>query len=294
MTSRRPATPLPLIMLAGIMIPALACSVFQPSNPTSEGSTPLPEVSPTPHPALTESALPLPSPTDTKESTPLPSATKTFAVLDLTFSPLFAEDFEDYPLGVLGDAPNTLWIRKEIGRVGNVTKYWVHSGSHNLQVNSFVYNTEIDYVPLDLDEKPAQLNLSLWYTPDGYFIYTDFAEFGLGYVQFKFQMDEKFGIFVEGHDVLISKGISGDELLFNELEFGRGPADMGQGTPKHNYFRLECDFVNNVLRVYIGTGADAPLRATRSFDGRQEINAFYIKGGLNPTYFDDILIEAGN
>lgn len=206
---------------------------------------------------------------------------------------VFTEDFETYPPGSLIGATECPWVQLSSGRNCNVSPYWVHGGAQNFQINSFMYNTEIDYVKFDLTYKPAMLSVSLWYTPDGYYVYEDFAEFGLSFVHSKFEMDAIAGFKGSSHDLWYqADGMSEAVNAFNELEFGRGPASMGQGTPKHNFLRAEFDFNNNVVRLYAGMNNNPSLRSTLPFDGTLDCNALYLAGGLNETYIDDITIEA--
>lgn len=206
---------------------------------------------------------------------------------------LLVEDFENYTVGPLADETESPWVQLEIGRNANVSEYWVHSGNKNFQINSFTTSIEIDYVKFNLDQKPAQLNLVLWYTPDGYYIYKDFAEIGLSNVTSKFESEAIAGFWGSDHKVFFNAtGIEDAIEVFNELEYGKGPADFGMGTPKHNYIRAEFDFNNSEVRFYIDTDPDAPLRNTIEFDGTLDFNAVYIAGGLNPTYIDDIHIES--
>jgi hypothetical protein len=225
------------------------------------------------------------------QSTQLPGS----ALRPEDFHLLFSDGFESYPKGILSDAPDTPWIRAEIGNAANVTNYWVHSGEKNLQIDSFVDNTERDYEEISLDYQPAQLNIELWYTPDGYFSYKDFAQIGLSNVTSKTEAESIAYFWAVDHDVFFKAiGIKEKILAFNGLEYSRGPADMGQGTPKHNYIRAEFDFRNNIVRFYIGADQNAPLRSSINFDGSLKFNAVYIAGGLNPTYIDDLKIEVAN
>jgi|GEM_PF-1250464 len=203
------------------------------------------------------------------------------------------EDFEKYPTGVLADAPGSPWVRYSASRNGNVSTYWVHGGQKNFQINSFTTSTEIDYALLNLTSKPDQLNVELWYTPDGYYVYKDFATVGLGYSTSKYDLTQKAYFWGSDHDVLFQQpGMASAVNAFNELEYGAGPADFGIGTPKHNYIRAEFDFVANQVRFYIGLNSSAPLRSTINFNGNFQFNALYIAGGLNPTYIDDIHVTA--
>ncbi len=203
------------------------------------------------------------------------------------------EDFEKYPTGVLADAPGSPWVRYSASRNGNVTSYWVHGGQKNFQINSFTTSTEIDYALLNLASKPDQLNVELWYTPDGYYVYKDFATVGLGYSASKYDLSQKAYFWGSDHDVLFQMpGMASAVKAFNELEYGTGPADMGMGTPKHNYVRAEFDFIANQVRFYIGLNSSAPLRSAINFNGNFDFNALYIAGGLNPTYIDDIHVTA--
>lgn len=202
---------------------------------------------------------------------------------------LLDETFESYPTGVLADAPGTPWVRYSASRNGNVTNDWVHGGQKNFMLNSFTTSTEIDYVKLNFTTKPEVLKVELWYTPDGFFVYKDFAEVGLGYSTSRFNLDQKAGFAGSDHNVIFNAdGLSSPVTVFNELEYGSGPAPSG--TPKHNYMRAEFDFTNGQVKFYIGTDANAPLRSTVSFDGSLEVNALYIAGGLNPTFIDDIRV----
>ncbi len=193
---------------------------------------------------------------------------------------LFYEDFESYPLGILANAPGSPWIRYSSSREGTIVDNNVHSGEKCFQINSFTTSTEIDYVKFDWASKPAQLNLELWYNPDGFFIYKDFAELGLGFAASKFDMDEFIGLWGSDHNVWFSaEGRVSDTIVFNELEYD-----------KYNYIKVEFDFQDNEARVYIGLDSEAPLRATVSFNGTIDINSLYFAGDLNPTYIDDIYV----
>jgi hypothetical protein len=202
---------------------------------------------------------------------------------------LFLENYESYAFGPLADETESPWVQLEIGRNGNVSEYWVHSGNKNFQINSFTTKTEVDYVKFNMDKKPAQLNIVLWYTPDGYYVYEDFAEIGLSLVTSKFESKALVCFKGNDHKLYFADTVMAVEV-FNELEYGVGPADFDLGTPKHNYIKAEFDFNNSEVRFFIDTDSDAPLRNTIEFDGTLDFNAMYIAGGLNPTYIDDICI----
>jgi photosystem II stability/assembly factor-like uncharacterized protein len=200
---------------------------------------------------------------------------------------VFSEGFESYPVGVLAQAPGSPWVRLSSSRYGDVSTTWPHSGTKNFMISSFTTSTEIDYVNLNLSTKPAVLTVELWYTPDGFFVYKDFAEFGLGYVSSN-QMNMVAGIAGSDKNVLFrAAGMSQNVNVYDNLGYG----SLG-GSPVHNYMRVEFDFNNNLASFYIGSSDQAPLRLSVKFDGTINFNSLYIVGGLNYTYFDDIKISA--
>ncbi|MFZ5518084.1 MAG: YCF48-related protein [Candidatus Zhuqueibacterota bacterium] len=212
-------------------------------------------------------------------------------VSNVQIADVFIEDFEKYPTGVLADAPGSPWVRYSSSRNGNVTTKWVHGGQQNFQINSFTTSTEIDYALLNLTQKPDQLNVELWYTPDGFYIYKDFASVGLSYVASKYDMTQKASFWGEDHDVkFMAEGMGSAVTVFNELDYGSGPAPSG--TPKHNYIRAEFDFKQSEVRFFIGSNSSSPLRSKVNFDNRIEVNALFLAGGLNETYVDDIRVTA--
>jgi photosystem II stability/assembly factor-like uncharacterized protein len=218
-------------------------------------------------------------------------APKEVVVSSSSATELFFEDFEKYPTGVLGDAPGTQWVRLSTGRNGNVTTTWVHGGQQNFEINSFLYTTEVDYAKFNVDKKPDQLNVELWYTPDGFYVYKDFAGVGLAYVASPSDMTRKVSFWGSDHNVMFqASSMPAAVNVFTELEYGGGPAPSG--TPQHNYIRVEFDFIKNQARFFIGPTAEAPQRATVNFDANFDFNAIFIAGGLNPTFIDDIRITA--
>ena len=218
-------------------------------------------------------------------------APKDVVVSSSSATEVFLEDFEKYPPGVLGDAPGTQWVRLSASRNGNVSTNWPHGGKQAFEINSFTTSTEVDYAKFTLDKKPDQLNVELWYTPDGFFVYKDFATMGLGFVTTKFDMVRKASFWGNDHNVMFQgNNMPAAVNVFAELEYGGGPAPSG--TPKHNYIRVEFDFIKNQARFFIGPTAEAPLRSTVNFDTNFEFNALFIAGGLNPTFIDDIRITA--
>lgn len=219
------------------------------------------------------------------------TAPKEVTVSNAQISDVFIEDFEKYPTGVLADAPGSPWVRYSASRNGNVTTNWVHGGQKNFQINSFTTSTEIDYALLNLTQKPDQLNVELWYSPDGFYIYKDFASVGLSYVASKFDMAQKASFWGSDHDVKFkAEAMGGEVTVFNQLEYSSGPAPSG--TPKQNYIREEFDFKNSEARFFIGPDSNAPLRSKANFDSRIEFNALFLAGGLNETFIDDIRVTA--
>ena len=218
-------------------------------------------------------------------------APKDVVVSSSSATEVFLEDFEKYPPGVLGDAPGTQWVRLSTGRNGNVTTTWVHGGQQNCEINSFLYTTEVDYAKFTVDKKPDQLNVELWYTPDGFYIYKDFAAVGLAFVASPSDMTRKASFWGSDHNVMFQASSMASAVnVFTELDYGGGPAPSG--TPAHNYIRVEFDFIKNQGRFFIGPTADAPLRSTVNFAANFDFNAIFIAGGLNPTFIDDIRITA--
>ncbi len=216
---------------------------------------------------------------------------KDVTVSNVQITDVFIEDFEKYTIGVLADAPGSPWVRYSSSRNGNVTTTWVHGGQQNFQINSFTTSTEIDYALLNLTQKPDQLNVELWYTPDGFYIYKDFASVGLSQVASKYDMTQKASFWGEDHNVKFNaEGMGSAATVFNELDYGSGPAP--NGTPKHNYIRAEFDFKQNEVRFFIGSNASAPFRAKVNFDGSLQFNALFLAGGLNETFIDDIRVTA--
>ena len=199
----------------------------------------------------------------------------------------FAEGFESYPAGLLYGASGSPWIRANEGRDGTVSTTWVKTGAHNYMTDSYTISTQVEYVKLDFPTRPLQLVVELWYTPDGYYVYEDFAEFGLGWAASKFDLKPMIGVSGSAHSLLLATpGVATTREVWNELDYGKSNG----GSAVHNYVRLELDFCAGQISVFAGPDQGAPLRATVPFDGSQSINAFYISGGLNPTYFDDIAI----
>ena len=49
--------------------------------------------------------------------------------------------------------------------------------------------------------------------------------------------------------------------------------------------------VRDTVRAFVGSDSDAPLGGSGTFDGRKPVNAFYLAGGLNATYIDDIRVS---
>ncbi|HEX9972870.1 MAG TPA: CARDB domain-containing protein, partial [bacterium] len=214
-------------------------------------------------------------------------------VSDIQITDIFIEDFEKYPTGVLADAPGSPWVRYSTSRNGNVTTKWIHGGLKNFQINSFTTSTEIDYALLNLTKKPDQLNVELWYTPDGFYIYKDFASVGLSYVASKYDMTQKASFWGSDKDVKFkAEGMGSEVTVFNQLDYGSGPAPSG--TPKHNYIRAEFDFKKSQVRFYIGTNSSAPLRSTVNLVTNFQFNALFFAGGLNETYIDDIRVTMLN
>ena len=204
---------------------------------------------------------------------------------------VFEEDFESYPIGTLADAPGTPWIQYRAGRNGDVTTNWVHDGQKNFMTASFMFSTEKNYVNLNLDNKPDQLHVELWYSPDGFYTYKEFAVIGLSNVLSQSDMTEKASFWGEDTTVKFqAEGMGSDVTVFDQLEYGSGPNPSG--SPKHNYIRAEFDFIENEVRFFIGPDSTAPLQSNVYFDGSIEFNALFISGGLNPTFIDDIRVTS--
>ena len=229
-------------------------------------------------PATTDASADVPGPADASAPLNCTLGNPTFA---------FAEGFESYPAGLLNGASGSPWIRANEGRDGIVSTTWVKTGAHNYRTDSYTISTQVEYVKLDFPTRPLQLVVELWYTPDGYYVYEDFAEFGLGWAASKFDLKPMIGVSGSDHSLLLAApGVATTREVWNELDYGKSNG----GSAVHNYVRLELDFCAGQISVFAGPDQGAPLRATVPFDGSQPINAFYISGGLNPTYFDDIAI----
>jgi hypothetical protein len=199
-----------------------------------------------------------------------------------TFS--FVEGFEGYADGTLGGASGSPWIRLSASRTGAVNATWPHGGEKAFEVTSFTTSTEVDYVPLEFTSPPARIDVELWYTPDGFFVYKDFADFGLGFASSQFALARSLTLRVRDHDLLfVADGTA--QRMWDAFEYGSGSA------PVATYVRVELDLCAGEARVFAGADAAAPLRGTATFQPPGELNAFFVAGGLNPTHFDDIVIS---
>jgi hypothetical protein len=205
----------------------------------------------------------------------------------------FREGFETYPEGPLVSATGSPWVRANQGREGNVSRAWVKSGSRNFEIYSFTTSTEVHYVKLALPQQVGRIDIELWYTPDGFFIYKDFADFGLGCALSKFELKTVIRIRGSDHKLLLAgPGDTATELT-NEVDYGKGPAMAGNpASAVHNYVRLELDFAARELRTFQGPTSSAPLKSKVPLPTSLTFNAFFLSGGLNPTYLDDISITA--
>jgi len=227
----------------------------------------------------------------------------------------FVEDFESYAVGPPYEQDGSPWVQAEAGRNalgGRVLQSsWAHDGTRSFIVHSYLNETEIAYVPLALDGPPRQVVIELWYAPNRYFVYKDFAEFGLGVAHSRFDLDPTVALEVNDHvlefradpekPVASSNGAGGFpaaekppfQPLFNEVVYA--PCSSSSEPPTcpavYNYFRIELDFCADTVRAFVGSDSDAPLGGSGTFDGRKPVNAFYLAGGLNATYIDDIRVS---
>ncbi|HLZ08337.1 MAG TPA: hypothetical protein VKT80_07120, partial [Chloroflexota bacterium] len=206
---------------------------------------------------------------------------------------IFTDGFETYPAGMPYDPPGTPWIRANIGRDAVIGTAWSHGGAQSLMLSSYTTRSEVAYVRLPISSAPRRLVIELWYAPDGFYVYEDFAEFGIGFAASKFDLVPSLAFNVHGHRLTASNhpgkpttdgGDHEGVVLFDEFEYGVSPF-VG------SYVRLELDFCAGRLDAFVGPDASAPLRSSATFDVGQSFNGFYLAGGLNPTYVDDIAIK---
>jgi hypothetical protein len=202
----------------------------------------------------------------------------------------FVEGFESYAAGPLMTATGSPWVRANQGRAGNVSTSWVHAGVHDLEIYSFSTATELHYVPLAFPSPIARVDVELWYAPDGYFVYEDFASVGLGCARSKFDLQPALTIAGSDHDLTLDPAAA-KVTLFNEVDYGSSAfPDTEPAAVIHNYVRFEIDLAMGQLRTFVGPDAGAPLRSTVPIPAALGFNAFFVAGGLNPTYIDDISI----
>jgi hypothetical protein len=202
----------------------------------------------------------------------------------------FFESFDTYPVGRLLDAGSP-WVRASQGREGNVTTAWAFSGAQSLEIYSFTTSTEKHYVPLNVPENVSRVDVELMYAPNGFFVFQDFAAFGLGCAQSLFDLEQIATVSGSGRELSFSMSAS-TQVLDNELDFGS--AAFPESSPEeaiYNYIRLEFDIVNRELRTFLGPDENAPLKSAVDLPASLSFNAFFVAGGLNPTHFDDIAIS---
>lgn len=202
----------------------------------------------------------------------------------------FVEGFEAYAPGTLLGAAGSPWVRASQGREGNVSTSWVHSGSRSLEIYSFTTATEVHYVPLQMPAAPARIDVEWWIAPDGYFVYKAFATVGFGCARSKFDLRPVLAVEGRDHALILHAG-GAEVMLFDEIEYGSAAfpeAEPGQAI--HNYVRLEFDFPAGKLRTFVGPNSAAPLRSSVSLPETSSFGAFFVSGGVNPSYIDDLSI----
>jgi hypothetical protein len=202
----------------------------------------------------------------------------------------FLETFETYTAGPLVNAAGSPWIRASQSREGNVSTSWVHGGAHDLEIYSYSTSVETHYVPFTVAQSFSRIDVELWYAPDGYFVYVDFATFGLGCARSKFALEPVVAVQGQDHSLVLKKG-GAPATLWNEVDYGKAAfAETEPAAAIHNYVRLELDFAKGELRTFVGPTTAAPLRSTVPIAKTASFNAFFVSGGLNPTYIDDVVI----
>jgi hypothetical protein len=229
----------------------------------------------------------------------------------------FAEDFESYAPGPPYEQPpyeveGSPWIEVSSAYDGRIYQSsWAHGGARSFMLRSYTTSSEVAYVALELAGPPRHVVIEVWYTPSGTLVYKDFAEFGLGFARSKYELAPTVALEVNHHvlefraeperPIASTNGYGGTpgaskppaQELFHEVLYASCSPSSEPPTcpPLHNYVRIELDFCADAVSAFVGEDASAPLGGTGTFDGRKAVNAFYLAGGMNPTYIDDIVVS---
>ena len=200
-----------------------------------------------------------------------------------TFS--LVEGFETYPPGDV-DVMGSPWKRYTTSNFGSsFSTTWVASCTQNLDIQSSLFSNETDYVDLELPARPSQLNIELKYTPDDFSVWSDFAAIGLADTS-NGTVRSVFKVSGAGSELIMyTPQMIEPVVIFDELQAGQ----FG-GSPVHNYLRLEIDFCAGEVQVFAGPDENAQLVSTVEIGRSEAFDAFYVTGGVSPTYIDDIVI----
>jgi hypothetical protein len=216
---------------------------------------------------------------------------------------LFEDDFETYALGAPYGQAGSPWVRAVEGRVGVVSSEGAVSGAQSLELASFTTASEVAYAALALAGPPRRVVVELRYAPEGGTVFLDFAELGLARVPSKFDLRPTVALEVNDH-VLELRAAPEKPIASSN---GRGPyepavkppfvvlfeeVDYASDASTVSYFRIDFDYCADTVSAYVGSDEDAPLVGTGSFDGGVAPDAFYLAGGLNTTFVDDVRVLA--
>jgi hypothetical protein len=216
---------------------------------------------------------------------------------------LLEDYFDSYTLGAPYGQAGSPWVRAVEGRVGVVSSRAAVSGAQSLELASFTMPSEVAYATLALEGPPRRVVVELRYAPEGGAVYLDFAELGLAQVPSKFDLRPTVALEVNDH-VLELRAAPEKPIASSN---GRGPyppatkppfvvlseeVDYASDASIISYFRLDFDYCADTVSAYVGSDEDAPLVGTGSFDGGVVPDAFYLAGGLNTTFVDDVRVLA--
>jgi hypothetical protein len=207
----------------------------------------------------------------------------------------FTDGFESYPLAKLIDAGSP-WLEAKFGRDAIISNQWPHSGTKDLMIDSLTVRSEVVYIS-PLQGPPRRIVVELWFTPDGYYIYEDFLELGLGYAASLYDLRPTVALKLHDHSLFVTQdpgapatdgGPPGGIELQNTIPY----LSSFNGNLVATYLRIDFDLCSNTLDAFAGAAPDAGTHRTATFRGDRPVTSVYLAGGLNPTYVDDIAISA--
>ena len=204
---------------------------------------------------------------------------------------VLTEGFESHQVNQFPGEP---WVEANAGRTAIVTDSWTRSGQRAFVVQSFLSpgQPEIVYAPLSVARTPARLTLTFYLAPNAFISYRAFASVSFGEVRSRFDVERHVGVQLVDHTLSFQGSRDGAmQPVWNEVAFASS-AFRDSPPAVYNYIRGELDFCTGTARWYVGPDAQAPLRATLSFDAAVPIGAIVITGGVNDSVIDDLVVEA--